>query len=98
MTSRLYDAPSGIFGRRFVYTLTAKLTGFWQRHWKVERFIVFQTMILQRTRHMTNFRAIRRRINRCLYAWEAGDFEFLAEDKVRTCTQYLSTSRGEETT
>ena len=53
MPARQYDAPSGTVGRRFVQALDAELTGVWQRHWNVERFIVFQTVTLQRARHVT---------------------------------------------
>ena len=47
MPLRRYDAPSGRVGRRFVGTLGAELKGVRDRMWKSERFIVFQTVILQ---------------------------------------------------
>ena len=59
--------------------------------------IVFQVVILQNARHVTSSSVIRRIIYRCLDACEAGEFEILAEDTARTCIQYLSTSRAEDT-
>ena len=46
---------------------------------------------------MNSSSAILMRIDLCLYASEAGEFEMLAEDMARTCAQYLSTSMGEDT-
>ena len=62
MPSRRYDAPSGRVGQRFVWTLGAELKGMRDRPWNLERFIVFQTVILQRARHVTASQAICRRI------------------------------------
>ena len=42
--------------------LAEKLTGVRDRQWNTERFIVFQTVILQRVCHVTAYQAIRRRI------------------------------------
>ena len=47
MPLRRYDAPSGRVGRRFVGTLGVELKGVRDRLWNSERFIVFQTVILQ---------------------------------------------------
>ena len=46
MPSRRYDAPSGRVRRRFVRTLGEELKGVQDRLWNLERFIVFQTVIL----------------------------------------------------
>ena len=46
MSSRRYDAPSGIVRRRFIMTLGDDLRGVRDRLWNSERFIVFQTVIL----------------------------------------------------
>ena len=62
MPSRRYDTPSGKVGRRFVRTLVMKMQGVRDRRWNLERFIVFQTVILQRARHVTASHAIRRRL------------------------------------
>ena len=92
-----YNAPNGRFGQRFVYTLDVELKVVRQRRWNSERLIVFHTVILQRARRMTGSVANRWVINCRLDAWEAGAFRMLAEDKARTFTQYLFTSRGEDT-
>ena len=53
MPSRRYDAPSGKFGRWFIGMLGADMQGVRDRRWNSKRFIVFQTLILQRARHVT---------------------------------------------
>ena len=58
MPSRRYDAPSGRVGQRFVGTLGEELKGVQDRLWNSKRFIVFQTVILQRDRHITASQAI----------------------------------------
>ena len=68
MPLRRYDAPSGKFGRRFVGTLVEELKGVRDRQWNSERFIVFQTVILQQSYHVTASQAIHRRIENCLDA------------------------------
>ena len=73
-----------------------ELTEFLQRRWNTERFIVFQTAILQHFRNVTKLGNIRRRIYQRLDAWESEKHKILMEDMVRTCAQYLSTGRGED--
>ena len=46
--ARRYEAPSGKVGRRFVKILARELRGVLDRRWNSERFIVFQTVALQR--------------------------------------------------
>ena len=46
MPSRNYNTPSGKVGRRFVGALVKELRGVRDRQWNLERFIVFQTVIL----------------------------------------------------
>ena len=72
MPSRRYDTPSGKFGRRFVVALVGYLRWLRDRLWNSERFIVFQMVILKRSRHVTESQAIRRRIEKRLDAWEEG--------------------------
>ena len=69
MPSRRYDAPSGKVGRRFVRIIGAEMQGVRDRWWNWERFIIFQTVILQQTRHVTASHAIRRHIEKRLDAW-----------------------------
>ena len=54
------------------------------RRWNLERFIVFQTVILQRARHVTASQAIRRRIEKRLDAWVEGKYAMLVEDTLRS--------------
>ena len=75
MPMHRYDALSRRVGRRFVHMLTAERTGVRQRQQRqqrrcnAERFIVFQTVILQRSRNMTSSRATLRKIDSHLNSW-----------------------------
>ena len=95
--SRRYDAPIRRVGRRFVRTLGDELRGVRDRLWNLERFIVFQTVILQRARHVTAYQAIRRIIEKRLAAWGEGKQAMLVEDTLHMCAEYLTVSRREET-
>ena len=64
MPSRQYEAPSGKVGRRYVNALVGDLWGVRDRRWNLECFIVFQMVALQRARHVTASRDIRRRIDK----------------------------------
>ena len=66
------------------------------RWWNFDWSIVFQTVILQRACHVTTSHAIRRRIKKRLDAWETGRYGIIVEDTMRTCEQYLSAARREE--
>ena len=59
-------------GRRFVNVLVKEMRRVLDRRWNSERFIVFQTVALQRARHVTSSRDIRRSIEKRLDVWEAG--------------------------
>ena len=50
------------------------------RRWNSERFIVFQTVILQRSCHVNASQAIRRRIEKRLDAWGEVKHAILVED------------------
>ena len=68
MPLRRYEAPNGRVGSRFVGTLGVELKGVRDRLWNSERFIIFQTVILQQAQHVTASQAIRRRIEKRLDA------------------------------
>ena len=70
--------------------LPLDVPGIRDRRWNSERFIVFQTVTLQRARHVTASRDIQRQIEKLLDAWEAGIFKMLVEDTLRSSTQYLT--------
>ena len=63
------------------------MRGVLDRRWNLERFIVFQTVALQRARHVTASRDIQRRIEKRLEVWEAGQFAILVEDTLRYSNQ-----------
>ena len=79
--------PSRRVGRRFVGMLGDDLRGVQDRLWNSERFIFFQTVILQQARHVTASHAIRRRIKNRLDAWREGKHAVLVEDTLRTCAE-----------
>ena len=85
MPSRRYDAPSGKVGQSFVGTLREDMKGVRDRRWNSERFIVFQTMILQRACHVTASQAIRRRIGKRLDAWGEGKHAMQVKDTMWSC-------------
>jgi hypothetical protein len=60
-----YDSPSGPVGRRFVRLLTKELEGIHSRKWNSEKFLVFQMVILQRSKEVTGVAGnIKRRLSR----------------------------------
>ena len=63
------------------------------RRWNSERFIVFQTVILQQARHVIASQVIRRRIEKRLDALGEGKHE----DTLQACKEYLTVTRREET-
>ena len=75
MTRRVGESGAGLSGRWGV-----ELKGVRDRLCNSERFIVFQTVILQRARHVTASQAIRRRIGKRLDAWAEGKHSMLVED------------------
>ena len=97
MPLRRYEALCSKVGRRYINALVRKLRGVRDRHGNLERFIVFQTVKLQRARHVTASRDFHRRIEKRLDAWEAEHFAMLVEDTLSSCTQYLTAARREET-
>ena len=97
MPLRHYDAPSGKVGRRFVGTLGKEMKRVRDRQWNSERFIVFQTVILQQARHVTASQAIRRRNENRLDAWWEDKHAILVKDTMRSIEEYLTVARREET-
>ena len=67
-----------------------------ERRWNAENFIFFQTAILKFARHVTGVQAIHKLIMERLGAWESGKNHVMVEDIARTCNQYLSASRSED--
>ena len=96
MPSRRYNTPSGRVGRRFVGMLGAELKGVQDILCNLDRFVVFQTVILKQAQHVTAYQAIRQRIEKRLDAWAEGKFTMLVEDTLKTCMEYLTVARREE--
>ena len=84
-------------GRRYINALVRELGGVRDRRWNSEGFILVQTVMIQRARHVMVSRGICRRIENILDTWEAGHYAILVEDLLRSCTQYLTAVRREET-
>ena len=63
------------------------------RLWNLERFIIFQTVILQRSRHVTASHAIQPRIEKRLDAWAEGKHMMIVKDTLRTCAEYLTVAQ-----
>ena len=77
--------------------LGVELKGVRDRLWNSERFIVFQTVILQQALHVTAYQAIRQSIGKRLDAWAEGKHSMLVEDTLQACGEYLTVTRREET-
>lgn len=90
LPSQRYDAPSGAVGRRFIRILTEELEGIVRRKWNSERFIVFQMVVLQRSRDVKTSSAIRRRLTKRMDSWEAGKFTMLVQETERTALSQLA--------
>jgi hypothetical protein len=95
--STAYDVPSGAVGKRFVEKVAEEMRGIKSRKWNSERFIVFQLVILQKSREVKRSRDIRRRITKRLDAWEKGQTTMLVEDTLRSMESHLSHKRGQTT-
>jgi hypothetical protein len=96
--SLTYDAPSGAVGRRFIDMLAVILEGLISRKWNAERFIVFQMVVLQRTRDVTRAADIKERITKRLDAWERGEFLSLVQMTERGMQAALTSKRKERLT
>jgi hypothetical protein len=59
-----------------------------------KQFIVFQMVMLQRSRKVTRASAIRRIITRRLDAWRESKFDMLVQSTVGDMESYLSSKRG----
>ena len=77
MLSRSYGAPSGKVGQQFVEALVEELRGVQDIQCNLERFVIFHTVILQRSQHVNASHEIRRWIDKSIDAWEAGQHGML---------------------
>jgi hypothetical protein len=97
LPSQHYDAPSGSVGCHFVHILTEELEGICCQKWNLERFLVFQMVVLQHSKEVKTSYAIRRQLTMQMDAWEADKFTMLVQDTECTALAQLSKIQGVET-
>jgi hypothetical protein len=74
------------------------LEGAESRKWNVERFLLFQMVVMQRTRDLTSrSRDIRKRLTRRMDAWEEGKCKMRVQSTKRDMQSYLSTKQKGQT-
>jgi hypothetical protein len=77
--------------------LAKELEGIRSRKWNSERFIVFQMVILQRSKNVSKTGDIKRRLSKRMDSWEEGKIDMLVQDSERTALAQLARLRGEAT-
>ena len=92
-----YNVPNGAVGRLFVKELASELGGVTARRWNGERFIIFQSVILQRSGEVKKARDIRARIQWRLKEWKAGKYDMLVQDTVWTSIGLMDDTRRGQT-
>lgn len=61
--SQTNDAPNGTVGRYFINTLADLMNGVRECKWNMERFILFQIIMLQRSQEVKRVQDIKRRLS-----------------------------------
>ena len=89
-----YTLPKGALGKRFIHGLLMLLGGVISRKWNLERFFVYQTVVLQRTKDVKTAKDIKNRIKSRLDAWDGEKFDMLVQTTVRDMTSNLSDNPG----
>ena len=89
MLTQRYEAPSVKVRKRFVGILSVEIEGVYARKWNSEMVIVFQSVILQRTKGFNNSAQICIRILFRLNCWNHGAFEELVKDMYNYAMGYL---------
>jgi hypothetical protein len=79
------------------WKLAELVDGIRARKMNAEKFIVFQIVIMQRSRDVKQAKDIRKRISRRLNAWDEGKFKMLIRDTERDLKSFLSTKQGNVT-
>ena len=70
----LYDLPNGQWAQCFLTMLTNLWVRVIQRHWKLERQLVFQVVILRRVHGTTRFQNVKPIVWDWFDAWDAGRY------------------------
>ena len=90
MAERYYDTLGGKVGHPIVQSLSNKISGLWSRSCKVEWFIIFQMMILQRAPHVTASHEIQWHIKKHLDSWDSRQHQIMVGETDHICNNYLS--------
>ena len=96
LPTRRYHLPGNQVGKRFLRRLVVELEGVLDRKWNSEKFLIFQIVILQKTKDVKGNAAIGRRISRRLDQWERGEFGSLVRTTENTAFASISTIRGKD--
>eukprot|EP00978_Attheya_sp_CCMP212_P042445 scaffold258630_cov55-Attheya_sp.AAC.1 len=80
LPTKRYNAPGGHVGCQFIEVLVDELEGIRKRKWNSDRFIVFQMVILQRTKNVIWAKYICARIQNHLKSWKAGHYNMLVQE------------------
>ena len=90
-----YDIQAGRVSRIFIDAFAEELECVEGRQWNAERFIVFQTVILQRITEVRRARDIHQRVKRRIVEWREGWYRMMVEDTTRTSSaMILKVARG----
>ena len=87
--TQCYDVPFGLVGSFFISTFAVKLDDIRARKWNAEQVIVFQAVILQRTRLITGAKNICTQIDAQIAAWNYEAFGKLVCDSYTAAMGYL---------
>ncbi len=74
--------------------LVDMLAGIQARKMNAERFIVFQIVVLQRSREVKKAKDVRKRLTWRMDAWQQGKFSMLVQNTERTMESLLSAKQG----
>ena len=83
MTTQRYDVPSDQIENCYVGIIALDLDRIWNRHWNMEKVIIFQTVILQRTSQVSSSRNIHDRIDSHINLLNKGAYDELAQYSYR---------------
>ena len=97
MPIQRYNTPSGKSRKIFVGILSIELDRFSARKWNVERVIIFQSVILQRSQGINNSAKIRKHILFQLNCWNQGEFDKPVKYTYNSALVYLGKYRGNQT-
>ena len=92
-----YDVPRTSVGKEIISSLAQLLEDIMNRKCNMDKFLVFQMVILQRSPKTTSSSDIKRRLGSRLSLWKEGKFSCLVDDTALTLEASLSKARGNTT-